>query len=159
MNVQTKPVQSIGVAKPLLDGPEKVSGKSLYSADFIPEDCLVGRIFSLGDHCRLTVRITKPAFGHASPQRAVLLHDDGDPVVGDGFLRDDEGNAVERQQGDLNRRRKQRAAANRQRRGDENNRCPHRCFSPGCIVIDFRPFPSSFQSVAGRRPCQPILRL
>ena len=36
--------QSIGVPKPLVDGPEKVSGKALYSGDFIPKNCLVGRI-------------------------------------------------------------------------------------------------------------------
>ena len=47
MNEMTKPagrVKSIGVPQPLVDGPEKVSGKALYSADFIPEGCLVGRI-------------------------------------------------------------------------------------------------------------------
>ena len=36
--------QSIGVPKPLIDGPEKVSGKALYSGDFVPKNCLVGRI-------------------------------------------------------------------------------------------------------------------
>ena len=36
--------QSIGVPKPLVDGPEKVSGKALYSGDFVPKNCLVGRI-------------------------------------------------------------------------------------------------------------------
>ena len=45
MNELSKPVKSIGVAKPLVDGPEKVSGKAMYSADFIPDGCLVGRIF------------------------------------------------------------------------------------------------------------------
>jgi len=89
-------------------------------------DGQVKRVFRLGDHRRLTVRVTNRVLGHASPQRAVLLHDDGYPVVGDGFLRDDVGNAVERQQGDPNRPRKQRATANRQRRGAENNRYPHR---------------------------------
>ena len=42
---EIKPTQSIGVPKPLVDGPEKVSGKAQYSADFLPNDCLVGRIF------------------------------------------------------------------------------------------------------------------
>ncbi|MGY9001756.1 MAG: 4-hydroxybenzoyl-CoA reductase subunit alpha [Rhodospirillales bacterium] len=42
---EIKPTKSIGVRKPLVDGPEKVTGKALYSADFIPSDCLVGRIF------------------------------------------------------------------------------------------------------------------
>jgi 4-hydroxybenzoyl-CoA reductase subunit alpha len=42
---EIKPVKSIGVPKPLVDGPEKVSGRALYSADFLPEGCLVGRIF------------------------------------------------------------------------------------------------------------------
>ena len=42
---EIKPTKSIGVRTPLVDGPEKVSGKALYSADFNPSDCLVGRIF------------------------------------------------------------------------------------------------------------------
>ena len=42
---EIKPTQSIGVPQPLVDGPEKVSGKALYSSDFIPNNCLVGRIF------------------------------------------------------------------------------------------------------------------
>ena len=42
---EIKPTKSIGVRTPLVDGPEKVSGKALYSADFNPTDCLVGRIF------------------------------------------------------------------------------------------------------------------
>ena len=42
---EIKPTRSIGVRKPLVDGPEKVSGKALYSGDFIPADCLVGQIY------------------------------------------------------------------------------------------------------------------
>ena len=42
---EIKPTQSIGVSKPLVDGPEKVSGKARYSSDFIPSDSLVGRIY------------------------------------------------------------------------------------------------------------------
>ena len=42
---EIKPTKSIGVRKPLVDGPDKVSGKALYSGDFIPHNCLVGRIF------------------------------------------------------------------------------------------------------------------
>jgi len=38
------PVKSIGVPMPLVDGPEKVSGRALYTADFIDADALVGRI-------------------------------------------------------------------------------------------------------------------
>ena len=45
MNEMTRPTKTIGVSKPLVDGPEKVSGKAQYSADFIPHDHLVGRIF------------------------------------------------------------------------------------------------------------------
>ncbi len=41
-NVQ--PVQSIGVPMPMVDGPEKVSGKALYAADFVEKNALVGRI-------------------------------------------------------------------------------------------------------------------
>ena len=42
---EIKPTRTIGVPQPLVDGPEKVSGKALYSADFLPNNCLVGRIF------------------------------------------------------------------------------------------------------------------
>ena len=38
------PIRTIGVPTPLVDGPEKVSGKALYTADFIAQDELVGRI-------------------------------------------------------------------------------------------------------------------
>ena len=38
------PVHSIGVKQPLVDGPEKVSGKALYTADFVTPQTLVGRI-------------------------------------------------------------------------------------------------------------------
>ena len=38
------PVRSIGVPMPLVDGPEKVSGKALYTADFIAREELTGRI-------------------------------------------------------------------------------------------------------------------
>lgn len=38
------PARSIGVPTPLVDGPEKVSGRALYTADFIAPDELVGRI-------------------------------------------------------------------------------------------------------------------
>ncbi len=41
-NVQ--PVQSIGAPMPMVDGPEKVSGKALYAADFVEKGALVGRI-------------------------------------------------------------------------------------------------------------------
>ena len=41
---EIKPTKSIGVPQPLVDGPEKVSGKALYSADFIPNDCMVGKM-------------------------------------------------------------------------------------------------------------------
>tara|TARA_B100000676_G_scaffold167851_1_gene165080 strand:- start:208454 stop:210808 length:2355 start_codon:yes stop_codon:yes gene_type:complete len=39
-----EPVKSVGVPMPLVDGPEKVSGKANYTADFIEQDALVGRI-------------------------------------------------------------------------------------------------------------------
>ena len=39
-----RPVKSIGVPTPLVDGPEKVSGRAQYSADFIAADALVGCI-------------------------------------------------------------------------------------------------------------------
>jgi len=38
------PVKSVGVRTPLLDGPEKVSGKAMYTADFSAPEALVGRI-------------------------------------------------------------------------------------------------------------------
>jgi len=39
-----EPVKSVGVPMPLVDGPEKVSGKANYTADFLDHDALVGRI-------------------------------------------------------------------------------------------------------------------
>ena len=42
---EIKPTKSIVVRKPLVDGPDKVSGKALYSGDFIPHNCLLGLIF------------------------------------------------------------------------------------------------------------------
>ena len=44
MNAIEGPVKSIGIAKPLVDGPEKVTGKAKYAADFLEPDTLVGRI-------------------------------------------------------------------------------------------------------------------
>ncbi len=41
---KVEPVKSIGVPMPLVDGPEKVSGKANYTADFVEKDALVGRI-------------------------------------------------------------------------------------------------------------------
>jgi 4-hydroxybenzoyl-CoA reductase subunit alpha len=41
---ETTPVKTVGVPTPLLDGPEKVSGKAMYAADFSAPDALVGRI-------------------------------------------------------------------------------------------------------------------
>lgn len=38
------PVQSIGVPTPLVDGPEKVSGKAMFTSDFVDTETLVGRI-------------------------------------------------------------------------------------------------------------------
>ena len=54
-------VRSIGVRMPLVDGPEKVSGKALYTADFIARDELTGRILrSPVAHARI-VRIDASA--------------------------------------------------------------------------------------------------
>ncbi len=44
MNAIEGPVRSIGIAMPLVDGPEKVTGKAKYAADFLEPDTLVGRI-------------------------------------------------------------------------------------------------------------------
>jgi len=38
------PVQSVGVRMPFVDGPEKVTGRAMYTADFIDAGALVGRI-------------------------------------------------------------------------------------------------------------------
>jgi len=38
------PAPAIGVPQPLIDGPEKVSGRALYAADFQSPDMLVGRV-------------------------------------------------------------------------------------------------------------------
>ncbi|MBM3485592.1 MAG: 4-hydroxybenzoyl-CoA reductase subunit alpha [Alphaproteobacteria bacterium] len=55
------PVRSIGVPTPLVDGPEKVSGKARYAADYLGHDILVGRIWrSPVAHARiLAVDVTK----------------------------------------------------------------------------------------------------
>ena len=44
MNAVDGPVRSIGVPMPMVDGPEKVTGKAKYAADFREADTLVGRI-------------------------------------------------------------------------------------------------------------------
>ena len=82
MNELSKPVQSIGIAKPLVDGPEKVSGKAMYSADFIPEGCLVGRIFrSPVSHAEIIgVDISKAAA--LAGVVAVITGDDCDETYG-----------------------------------------------------------------------------
>ena len=41
---ETSPAQSIGVPKPLVDGPEKTTGKAMFAADFQTAETLVGRI-------------------------------------------------------------------------------------------------------------------
>ncbi|MFP6772653.1 MAG: molybdopterin cofactor-binding domain-containing protein, partial [Alphaproteobacteria bacterium] len=38
------PIQTIGVPQPLVDGPEKATGKAMYAADFDAANALVGRI-------------------------------------------------------------------------------------------------------------------
>jgi 4-hydroxybenzoyl-CoA reductase subunit alpha len=44
MNADVRPHHAIGSPTPLVDGVEKVTGKAMYSADFISPDELVGRI-------------------------------------------------------------------------------------------------------------------
>ena len=82
MSPIVKPVHSIGVPKPLVDGPEKVTGKAKYSADFIPGGCLVGRILrSPVTHAKITkVDISK---AQALPGVvAVITGDDCDETFG-----------------------------------------------------------------------------
>ncbi|MEE1545220.1 MAG: 4-hydroxybenzoyl-CoA reductase subunit alpha, partial [Alphaproteobacteria bacterium] len=44
----------IGAPLPLVDGPEKVSGKALFTADMAPADALVGKILRCPwSHARL----------------------------------------------------------------------------------------------------------
>jgi len=45
MNEQIKPVRSIGEYVPMVDGPEKVSGRAQYTADIAAPGALVGRIY------------------------------------------------------------------------------------------------------------------
>ncbi|HUT49411.1 MAG TPA: 4-hydroxybenzoyl-CoA reductase subunit alpha [Alphaproteobacteria bacterium] len=45
MNEQVKPVRSIGKHVPMVDGPEKVSGRAQYTADIAAPGALAGRIF------------------------------------------------------------------------------------------------------------------
>ena len=44
MTAVPKPVASIGQARPLVDGPEKVTGRAKYAADYRSAGALVGRI-------------------------------------------------------------------------------------------------------------------
>ncbi|MCS5605078.1 MAG: xanthine dehydrogenase family protein molybdopterin-binding subunit, partial [Alphaproteobacteria bacterium] len=37
-------VQTIGIPQPLVDGPEKATGKAMFAADFDTTETLVGRI-------------------------------------------------------------------------------------------------------------------
>ena len=69
------PVKSIGVPMPLVDGPEKVSGKALYAADFVDADALVGKILrSPHAHARIKVDVSK---ARALPGvKAVVTGDD-----------------------------------------------------------------------------------
>ena len=54
------PTQSIGVPTPLIDGPEKVSGKAMYAADYAAPDALVGKILrSPHAHARIKVDASK----------------------------------------------------------------------------------------------------
>src|SRR5438105_2449627 len=39
------PTHTIGAYVPMVDGPEKVSGRAKYTADFVVPDMLAGRIF------------------------------------------------------------------------------------------------------------------
>ncbi len=39
-----RPIQTIGVPQPLVDGPEKATGKAMFAADFDAAEALVGRI-------------------------------------------------------------------------------------------------------------------
>ena len=44
MTLANAPGPAIGVPQPLIDGPEKVSGKAMYAADFAHPDALVARV-------------------------------------------------------------------------------------------------------------------
>lgn len=74
--------QSIGVATPMVDGPEKVTGKALYAADFIPNDALVGRIFrSPVAHAKI-LSIDVAAARAIPGVRAVVTGEDCDQTFG-----------------------------------------------------------------------------
>ena len=42
---ETLPTHTIGAYVPMIDGPEKVSGRAKYTADFILPGTLTGRIY------------------------------------------------------------------------------------------------------------------
>src|SRR5690242_20859231 len=42
---RTRPIRTIGAYVPMVDGPEKVSGRAKYTADILPSGVLAGRIF------------------------------------------------------------------------------------------------------------------
>jgi 4-hydroxybenzoyl-CoA reductase subunit alpha len=74
--------QSIGVPKPMVDGPEKVTGKALYAADFIPLGALVGRIFrSPVAHAEI-VSVDVAAARAISGVAAIVTGDDCDQTFG-----------------------------------------------------------------------------
>ena len=59
---EMKPVQTIGVPQPLVDGPEKANGKAMFAADFDSAETLVGRILrSPVAHANITAMDTAKA--------------------------------------------------------------------------------------------------
>ena len=62
MSLANNPTPAIGVPQPLIDGPEKVTGRAMYSADFQSPDMLVGRVLrSPVAHARITSVDIAPA--------------------------------------------------------------------------------------------------
>ncbi|MBT3534044.1 MAG: 4-hydroxybenzoyl-CoA reductase subunit alpha, partial [Rhodospirillaceae bacterium] len=59
---EMRPVQTIGVAQPLVDGPEKTTGKAMFAADFDTTEALVGRILRAPvAHAHITAMDTSKA--------------------------------------------------------------------------------------------------
>ena len=55
MNRAAAPVSSIGVSQPLVDGPDKVTGRARYAADLVSVQALVGRVLrSPVSHAEIT---------------------------------------------------------------------------------------------------------
>ena len=82
MNRVAAPVSSIGLSQPLVDGPEKVTGRARYAADLASPQALVGRLLrSPVSHAEITALDTSAA-RRIPGVVAVITGDDCDETYG-----------------------------------------------------------------------------